>query len=86
MTSVRIEKKLVSLVMLRRRRTGVLVEVRLFMRTLQTCGLPVEAKIHTQTHTHGLGTAGTTGQLVVGLVVGGGEKSEIWQSTLIPEL
>lgn len=86
MTSMCSEQTLVSLLMLRRPGTGVLVEVRLFMRTLQTCGLPIEANIHTQTYTHGLGTSGTIGQLVVGLVVGGGEKSEIWQSTLIPEL
>lgn len=72
--------------MLRRAGTGGLVEVRLCMRTLQTCRLPMEANIHTQTATHGQGTSDTTGQLVVGIAVGGGEKSVMQQSTLIPEI
>lgn len=48
------------------------VEVRLLLRTLQTCGLPTQENIHTQTSTHRQGTSDTTGQLVVGIAVGGG--------------
>lgn len=86
MTSECIEQTLISLLMLRRPGSGVLVKVRLLMRTPQTCGLLIEANIYTQTATHRQGTSDTTGQLVVGLAVGGGEKSVMQQSTLIPEL
>ena len=51
------------------------------MSTLQTCGLPIEAKVQTQAAAYRLGSSATTGQLVVGLTVGGDEKSVMRQST-----
>lgn len=43
------DEQTLSLLMLRRPGTLVVVEVRLLMRSLQTCGLPVEANSHPQT-------------------------------------
>lgn len=85
MTYLCTEQILIRLMQLGKPGNGVLLEVGLLIRTHQKCALPIEANIHKQTAAYRLGSSDTTGQLVVGLTVGEGEKSVMRQSTLTPE-